>query len=108
MSHTALINKGWPGLLRQELTTYEMYSGTVSKKTVTRVFDHTGRYYDSNNEFSFHQEGTTWASSLQNTMLLDPKSREHLVESDFTGVAIESKIYDGDGSEENEFEEEQQ
>ena len=52
MSHTALINKGWPGLLRQELTTYEMYSGTVSKKTVTRVFDHTGRYYDSNNEFS--------------------------------------------------------
>ena len=75
MSHTALINKGWPGLLRQELTTYEMYSGTVSKKTVTRVFDHTGRYYDSNNEFSFHQEGTTWSSSLQNTMLLDPKSK---------------------------------
>ena len=34
MSHTALINKGWPGLLRQELVTYEMYSGTVSKKTV--------------------------------------------------------------------------
>jgi|TARA_R110000796_G_scaffold204363_1_gene320515 hypothetical protein len=107
MSHTALINKGWPGLLRQELTTYEMYSGTVSKKTVTRVFDVTGRYYDSNNEFSFHQEGTTWASSLQNTMLLDPVSREHLVESDFTGVAIESKIYDGDGSTDDEFKEDE-
>ena len=26
---TALINKGWPGLLRQELVTYEMYAGTV-------------------------------------------------------------------------------
>ena len=41
-------------------------------------------------------------------MLLDPVSREHLVDSDFTGTAIESKIYDGDGSEENEYEEEQQ
>ena len=69
--HKALINKGWPGLLRQELVTYEMYSGTVSKKTTTRVFDETGRYYDSNNDFSFHENGTTWANSLQNTMLLE-------------------------------------
>ena len=90
MSHTALINKGWPGLLRQELVTYEMYSGTVSKKTVTRVIDKDGRYYDSNNEFAFHQEGTTWASSLQNTMLLD---KSHLVDSDFTGAVIEEMTY---------------
>ena len=78
--HKALINKGWPGLLRQELVTYEMYNGTVSKKTTTRVFDETGRYYDSNNDFSFHENGTTWANSLQNTMLLE---KPHLVNSDF-------------------------
>ncbi len=103
MSHTALINKGWPGLLRQELVTYEMYSGTVSKKTVTRVFDKDGRYYDSNNEFAFHQEGTTWASSLQNTMLLD---KSHLVDSDFTGAVIEEMTLDGDGKSGDEYNDE--
>jgi len=65
-----LINKGFPGLLRQELTTYEMHSGTVTKTTTTRVFDETGRYYDSNNDFTFHEGGTAWSTSLQNTMLM--------------------------------------
>ena len=64
-----LINKGWPGLLRQELVSYEMYGGTVTKKTTTRIFDETGRYYDSNNGFTFHEGGTQWSNSLQNTML---------------------------------------
>jgi hypothetical protein len=72
-----LIDKPWPGLLRQELTSYEMYDGTVTKKTTTRIFDDTGRYYDSNNGFTFHEGGTAWSTSLQNTMLTR-KSRTEL------------------------------
>ena len=94
--HKALINKGWPGLLRQELISYEMYNGTLSKKHTTRVFDTTGRYYDSNNDFTFHDGGTTWADSLQNTMLLD---KPHLVGSDFTaegGKVLREKVLEGE------------
>ena len=72
-----LIDKPWPGLLRQELTSYEMYDGTVTKKTTTRIFDDTGRYYDSNNGFTFHEGGTAGSTSLQNTMLTR-KSRTEL------------------------------
>ena len=76
----------------------------VKKPSDARVFDKDGRYYDSNNEFAFHQEGTTWASSLQNTMLLD---KSHLVDSDFTGAVIEEMTLDGDGKSGDEYNDEQ-
>jgi len=91
---TALINKGWPGLLRQELVTYEMYAGTVSRSTVTRTFGDEGRFYETQMEFSFHEGGTGWDSSLQNTMLLEKASKEHLVKSDFKGQIIDKTEFE--------------
>jgi hypothetical protein len=73
-----------------------MYGGTLSKKTTTRVFDETGRYYDSNNDFTFHDGGTKWADSLQNTMLIQ---KSQLVTSDFTaqdGSVLREKVLEGE------------
>ena len=73
-----------------------MYGGTLTKKTTTRVFDETGRYYDSNNDFTFHENGTTWANSLQNTMLF---KKPHLIKSDFTadgGRVLREEEIEGD------------